>query len=98
LIKVDVEGAEIFVFQGAEKLLNLPSDRAPIWFFEYIPANYAAFGYMASELLDLLKEKGYGIWQYCGSGKIDEFNSSDKSVMLNLIAAKDKNYLLSLLS
>ncbi len=98
LIKVDVEGAENLVFQGAEGLLSLPSQEAPTWIFEYSPNNYACFGYQASDLLELLKRHNYQVWQYCGAGKIADFNpAAPVTQIINLIAAKDKTYLLSLL-
>ena len=89
LIKVDVEGAEKFVFQGAKSLLSLPSDQAPTWIFEYAPNSYANFEYHPSEILDLLKQYGYRIWQYYGAGKIGEFepNISHPDIV-NLIATK----------
>lgn len=89
LIKVDVEGAEKFVFQGAKSLLSLPDDQAPTWIFEYAPNSYINFDYHPSEIFDLLKEYGYSVWQYYGAGKIREFepNISHPDI-INLIAAK----------
>jgi FkbM family methyltransferase len=98
LIKVDVEGAEKFVFQGAENLLNLPATKAPTWIFEYSPVSYQDFDYQPNEILDLLEQHGYEVWQYCGSGQIKAFNSnSELPAIVNLVATKDKAYLLSLL-
>jgi len=98
LIKVDVEGAEKFVFQGAEKLLSLLSSQAPIWLFEYSTENYAAFGYQSTDLFELLPRHGYKVWQDCGGGKIADFDPTvPVANIINLIAAKDKAYLLSLL-
>ncbi|MGI2905516.1 FkbM family methyltransferase [Tolypothrix sp. VBCCA 56010] len=99
LIKVDVEGAEKMVFQGAEKILNQPSTKASTWLFEYSPKGYASFGYRPSDLLELLKRHDYKVWQYCGNGKITDFDPAASSItgIINLIAAKDKTYLLSLL-
>lgn len=98
LIKVDVEGAEKLVFQGAERLISLPSPKAPVWLFEYSPSSYAAFGYQPSNLLELLKRYDYKVWQYCGDGKIADFDPAvPVTQIINLIAAKDKTHLLSLL-
>ena len=98
LIKVDVEGAEKLVFQGAEGLLNLASDAAPVWLFEYSPPGYTSFGYQPSELLELLKRHNYQVWKYFGNGKIAEFDPSlPVTQIINLIATKDKSCLLSLL-
>lgn len=91
LIKVDVEGAEKFVFQGATQLLKLPPQQAPIWIFEYAPNSYADFGYQADEILQLLKQHGYEILQYCGAGHLDAFNpNAELPDIVNLVAAKDK--------
>lgn len=99
LIKVDVEGAEKFVFQGAEKLLSLPATTAPTWIFEYAPNSYADFNYQPQDLLDLLKQHGYEICQYCKAGQINDFNpNSQLKDIVNLIATKDKSYLLSMLA
>ena len=96
LIKVDVEGAEKMVFQGAEKLMSLPSGEAPTWIFEYSPDAYACFGYQSSELLELLLRHDYQVWQYCGAGKIADFDpTAPVTQIINLIATKDKTQLLS---
>jgi FkbM family methyltransferase len=64
LIKIDVEGAELQVLQGARSMLSSP--RAPVVIVEYGPANTAAFGYRAEEVCDFLKELGYMIYQLNG--------------------------------
>ncbi|MBD2501916.1 FkbM family methyltransferase [Anabaena azotica] len=96
LIKVDVEGAEKFVLQGATKLLNLPPQQAPIWVFEYAPNSYADFGYQPDEILQLLKQYGYEVYQYCGAGNIATFNpNANLPDIINLIATKDRPSLLA---
>lgn len=98
LIKVDVEGAEKLVFEGAEGLMSLPASTAPVWLFEYSPSAYAGFGYLASDLLNLLSKHNYKVWQYDGDGKITDFDPSiPVKQIINLIAAKDKNNLLNLI-
>jgi FkbM family methyltransferase len=99
LIKVDVEGAEKFVFQGATKLLNLPPQQAPIWIFEYAPNSYAEFDYQPDEILQLLKQYDYEVYQYSGTGQLNLFNANAKLPdIVNLIATKNMPYLLSLLN
>jgi FkbM family methyltransferase len=96
LIKVDVEGAEKFVFQGAAALLNLPPQQAPIWIFEYAPNSYADFAYQPEEILQLLKDYGYEVWQYRGTGHLDAFDPNERLPdIVNLVAAKDKSSLLA---
>ena len=98
LIKVDVEGAEKFVFAGAKKIMTLDAQQAPTWIFEYAPRAYRKFNYQAQELLKLLYKYGYHVFTYEGSGKVQDFNpQSPSSGIVNLIAAKDKEHLLSLI-
>ena len=61
VIKVDVEGAELRVLKGAEELLSLPINDAPIWILEYAPHNYMKFGYSGYDLLNYLFERGYKV-------------------------------------
>ncbi len=98
LIKVDVEGAEKFVFQGATELMSLHSSDAPTWIFEYGPRAYADFDYQPAELLDLIRSYGYSIWQYSTGGQINPFDPNQQLPdIVNLIATKDKSHLFSLL-
>lgn len=98
LIKVDVEGAEKLVFQGATELMSLPSSDAPTWVFEYGPRAYADFNYQPGELLDFIRGYGYSIWQYNAPGHLRVFDSTAQLPdIVNLIAAKDQARLLSLL-
>lgn len=59
LIKVDVEGAELFVFRGATAFLT--RDR-PAVLFECGPTGPQAFGYTAGELYDLFVAHGYAVF------------------------------------
>jgi FkbM family methyltransferase len=95
LIKIDVEGAEKFVFQGAIELLSLPPERSPTWIFEYAPSGYADFGYPGEDVLSLLHLHGYEIWQYCGLGQIEPFNpDAPMEDVVNLVATKNRTDLL----
>jgi FkbM family methyltransferase len=59
LIKLDVEGAELLVLRGAERLPGMP-----VWFFEHSPENCACFGYDPSRILAIFRERGYDIWSW----------------------------------
>jgi FkbM family methyltransferase len=62
LIKIDVEGAELQVFRGAERLL---SERHPVLLFEHAAYTAAAYGTTPAMLHGLLFERhGYGIWRF----------------------------------
>jgi FkbM family methyltransferase len=62
VIKVDVEGAEMLVLRGASMLLNLPAGQAPVWIMEFEPANCAAFGYDAAELIAHFRDHGFYVY------------------------------------
>ena len=55
LLKIDTEGAEFLVLQGATASLADP-ERAPIVFFEQIPKAAAAFGYAPESAQRLLRQ------------------------------------------
>jgi FkbM family methyltransferase len=89
LVKVDVEGAELSVFRGAQHLLGLPAGQAPAWLFEFSPNNFGHFGYEPAELLEFLQRFGYWVWRYQGEGRIIPFQlASEKKHTLNLLAIK----------
>jgi len=67
LIKVDVEGAELQVFQGAKSLLASSQADAPALVFEYGPRNSKRFGYAALDTLTFLREFGYTIFTWAGA-------------------------------
>ena len=69
LLKVDVEGAELFVFRGATELLR--RDR-PTIVFECGPSGPDAFGYKPGEIHALLTAYGYSIFllkEFLASGR-----------------------------
>jgi FkbM family methyltransferase len=98
LIKVDVEGAEKFVFEGATSLLDLAADQAPIWIFEYAPRAYQAFGYNKNDLLQLLEKYHYKVYQSCAHGRLQTFDSyTPASGIVNLVATKNSSLLANFL-
>lgn len=62
VIKVDVEGAEILVFNGATKLLS--GDDAPAIFFEADDKLSAPFGISTRQTKELLAHHGYFIYRW----------------------------------
>jgi methyltransferase, FkbM family len=69
LIKIDVEGAELLVLQGAEGLLAEPPGRAPCLVFEYDEDNYSRFGYEFRDILSVLGRAGYRMFRLDPQGR-----------------------------
>jgi FkbM family methyltransferase len=65
LMKIDVEGAELLVFRGAEKLLS--SKEAPIIMFETDEVLTARFGSSSTIIKSLLHQYGYDFFRYTGN-------------------------------
>jgi FkbM family methyltransferase len=63
-LKVDVEGAEMLVFRGGERLLGSPD--APAILFEVNEETAASFGCSCAEVKSLLRTFGYEIFRYDG--------------------------------
>jgi len=63
-MKVDVEGAELHAFRGAEQLLR--GAEAPIILYECSELLTAPFGTNASEIKQLLTDYGYRIYRFDG--------------------------------
>jgi FkbM family methyltransferase len=71
VIKVDVQGAELMVFRGAQNLLERAD--APIILFEGYGYNTRRFGYHPVEILWFLESCGYTLFSFHGeTGEISE--------------------------
>jgi FkbM family methyltransferase len=68
-IKCDVEGAELFVFQGGLKTIS--RDR-PMIFTEMLRKWSAKFGYHPNDIIRLLRGVGYRCFTICGD-RLEEF-------------------------
>lgn len=68
-MKIDVEGAERFVFEGATELLSGPEK--PLMLVEVFAPWQRAFGYGPWELLSLLAGYGYGFLFACPEGLVE---------------------------
>jgi len=68
LIKMDVQGSEIDVLRGAERLLSAPN--RPVLFVEIEQVANTAFGYSSKDLLDSLIGRGYELYSWRARGLI----------------------------
>jgi FkbM family methyltransferase len=88
LIKIDVEGWEKFVLQGANKLLQ--REDSPVFLIEFTETNTYAAGYSPGEIYDFMTDSGYKWYSY-NSQKNKLIREKKKShyPYENLIAVKN---------
>jgi FkbM family methyltransferase len=68
LVKIDVEGAELAVLEGARTVLG---EARPLLIFEHVASASALYGTDPHDLWDLLHELGYEIFSGTGRGPFD---------------------------
>jgi FkbM family methyltransferase len=88
LLKIDVEGYELFVLKGMEKNLN----NCDLIYFEYSPNNTLKYDYDAIKIIKYLESKAFSIYEPKidnQSLKYEKFNASNTKNDLNLIAVKN---------
>ena len=77
-VKCDVEGAELFVFQGAVETLRR---HRPAVFTEMLRKWAADFHYDPNEIIDLFRGLGYRCYSITDQGKLREFQRMDESTV-----------------
>ncbi len=85
LIKIDVEGSELLVMKGGQRLLSDPAT-APVLVFEHA-GHSTHFGITPAEVRAFLNEVGYRI--YLLDGSLTPWHSDDQPPTLNVIACRD---------
>jgi len=89
LVKIDAEGWEKFIIQGA---VNLFTNYSPIVIVEFTETNTFAAGYMVQEIYDQMISFGFR-WFSFESNKLVPASKKLHYVYENLIAIKDSNVL-----
>jgi FkbM family methyltransferase len=70
LVKIDVEGAEWLVLQGALQMLSRPAPIAPAVVFECLASTYERFGASPSQVIEFLQQLGYRIHRITRQGEL----------------------------
>lgn len=91
LIKIDVEGWEKFVLNGAQDLLK---NYSPIAIIEFTETNTFAAGYLVQEIFDYMVKLGFKWFSY-NDGELKDEKKKLHYPYMNLIACKDERVLLN---
>jgi FkbM family methyltransferase len=83
VVKIDVEGAELEVMEGARALLSTVK---PVLIFEHVPAAAALYGHPPGAVWDLLTELGYEIFSVLGDGPFLRQAFLDSGEVVNWLA------------
>jgi FkbM family methyltransferase len=93
LLKIDVEGFEKFVFEGAPRILQ----RTRCIYFESSTALFVRYGYTCADVFSQLKEEGFSLYRLDGPETLRGIpNDYVSQEIENLIAVKDLGEFLSL--
>ena len=90
LIKIDVEGYEKFVIQGAKNIIK----NTKCIYFEVVEKNYKKYGYTAKEIYDLLQSYGFQLF-LIKERSIVQISVSYKTYATNILAIRDVDDFLS---
>lgn len=82
-IKIDVEGAELQVLQGAGALLSAVR---PVVIFEHVAAAARLYGSQSAALWDLFGETGYRVFAITGDGPIARASFTENTTVINWLA------------
>jgi FkbM family methyltransferase len=86
LMKVDVEGYEKFVFEGAPSVLR----RTACAYFEVSALHVKRYGYATRDLLSLLRSGGFAVFRHAGRRRFAPVTATfDTAGFENLLALRD---------
>ena len=91
MLKIDVEGYEKFVLEGATRTLS----RTACVYFEAHDATYAAMGYESADVVSLLFQQGFRVYRWLpGNVFIREIDNTYRTsdIPENLLAIRDIEY------
>ena len=87
LLKVDVEGYEKRVFEGAADVLR----RSQCVYFEVSSRHFAQFGYTTQDVLELLKGAGFRLYRIAGRKDLQSISVDFDTVYYeNLVGLRDE--------
>jgi FkbM family methyltransferase len=83
VVKIDVEGTELGVVEGAHALL---SEAKPVVIFEHVAAAGALYGFSSGALWDRLAELDYEIFSVTGDGPFTRDAFAESAIVVNWLA------------
>ncbi|MFI4977183.1 MAG: FkbM family methyltransferase [Solirubrobacterales bacterium] len=86
VIKIDVEGAERDVLEGARSVL---SESRPVVIFEHVASAAALYGAPPAACWDLLVELGYRVFSVTGDGPFTRSAFAENTLIVNWLAIPD---------
>jgi FkbM family methyltransferase len=87
LLKIDVEGAEWLVLEGATRMLGRPAP--PALLYECLDSTYSRFGSTPGMVATFLQGLGYEIYEIFKDGQLFPFHTATRNAQgYNLVALK----------
>lgn len=83
VVKIDVEGAELEVLEGARGLL---AHARPLVIFEHVASAAALYGHPPGAVWDLLDELGYETFSVLGDGPVSREAFVENAIVVNWLA------------